>query len=43
MTSSRHDGVRFAFQVCNDLADVEAVLLAHHENLDLMVHWRSAV
>jgi selenocysteine lyase/cysteine desulfurase len=43
VTSSRHDGVRFAFHVYNDLADVEAVLLALQENLDLMVRWRSAV
>ena len=43
VTSSRHDGVRFAFHVYNDLADVQAVLLALQENLDLMVRRRSPV
>jgi selenocysteine lyase/cysteine desulfurase len=43
VTSSHHDGVRFAFHVYNDLADVEAVLLALQENPDLMVRRRSRV
>ena len=42
VTSSRHDGVRFSFHVYNNTPDVEAVLAALEDNLDLMVRHRSA-
>jgi selenocysteine lyase/cysteine desulfurase len=35
--SSRHDGVRFAFHVYNNRADVDAVLTALEDHIDLMV------
>ena len=42
VTSSRHDGVRFAFHVYNNMEDVQTTVKALEENLDLMVHQRSA-
>jgi selenocysteine lyase/cysteine desulfurase len=37
VTSSRHDGVRFAFHVYNTLEDVDTALRALKDNLELMV------
>lgn len=42
VTSARHDGVRVSFHVHNNRQDVEAVLKALGETLDLMVCRRSA-
>jgi selenocysteine lyase/cysteine desulfurase len=37
VVSSRHDGVRFAFHVYNNRADVDTTLEALRDNIDLMV------
>ena len=37
IVSARHDGVRFAFHVYNNTADVDATLGALEDNIDLMV------
>lgn len=37
VTSNRHDGVRFAFHVYNNMDDVNAALTALEDNLNLMV------
>ena len=37
VASTRHDGVRLAFHVYNTMEDVETVLAALEDNLDLMV------
>ncbi len=37
LVSARHDGVRFAFHVYNDLDDISKTMEALRENLDLMV------
>jgi selenocysteine lyase/cysteine desulfurase len=37
IVSARHDGIRFAFHVYNNQADVDATLAALQDNIDLMV------
>jgi selenocysteine lyase/cysteine desulfurase len=37
IVSARHDGIRFAFHVYNNQADVDATLAALKDNIDLMV------
>jgi len=37
IVSARHDGVRFAFHVYNNQADLDATLAALEDNIDLMV------